>query len=65
MEYHWSTSAKKDDAEPTTNEDFLDDYVDMAPLNGDSYAINAVQVHTFLVNNVSGSDTAKAKIQGL
>ena len=46
-------------------EDFLDDYVAMAPLFGDSYAIDSVQVHAFLVNFVSGNDTAEAKIQGL
>jgi hypothetical protein len=55
----------KDGADPTPNEDFLDDYVAMAPLFGNSYAIDSVQVHTFLVNLVSGNDTAEAKIQGL
>jgi hypothetical protein len=29
------------------------------------YAIDSVQVHTFLTNFVSGNDTAKAKNQGL
>ncbi|KAI2492530.1 hypothetical protein MHU86_22012 [Fragilaria crotonensis] len=37
----------------------------MAPLDGDAYAIDTVQVHTFLVNFVAGNDTAEAKIQGL
>ena len=37
----------------------------MAPLEGNSFAIDTVQVHTFLVNFVSGNDTAEAKIQGL
>jgi hypothetical protein len=55
----------KDEAEITQHEDFLDDYVAMAPLEGDSYAIDTVQVHTFLVNFVSGNDTAEAKMQGL
>lgn len=41
------------------------DYVAMSPLVGDSYAIDTVRVHTFLVNFVSGNDTAEAKIQGL
>jgi hypothetical protein len=54
-----------DNPDPTPHEDFLDDYVAMAPLFGDSYAIDSVQVHTFLVNFVSGNDTAEAKIQGL
>jgi hypothetical protein len=56
---------EKDEPGMTTNEDFLDDYIDRAPLEGDSYAIDSVQVHTFLVNFVSGNDTAEAKIQGL
>ena len=36
-----------------------------APLEGNSYAIDTVQVHTFLLNFVTGNDTAEAKIQGL
>ena len=55
----------KDEADPTPHDDFLDDYVAMAPLSGDSFAIDTVQVHTFLVNFVAGNDTAEAKIQGL
>jgi hypothetical protein len=47
------------------NDDFLDDYVANAPLKGDSYAIDLVQVHTFLLSFVTGNDTAEAKIQGL
>jgi hypothetical protein len=56
---------EKDEADATPNEDFLDDYVAMAPLDGESYAIDTIQVHTILVNFVSGNDTAEAKIQGL
>ena len=57
---------ENDAAEPlVANDDFLDDYVANAPLEGDSYAIDTVQVHTFLLNFVSGNDTAEAKIQGL
>jgi hypothetical protein len=39
----------------------------MAPLDGDSYAIDTMQVHMFLVNFVSGNDAAAdaSKIQGL
>ena len=37
----------------------------MAPLAGDSFAIDTVKVHTFSVNFVAGNDTAEAKIQGL
>ena len=56
---------EKDEPDDTLNDDFLDDYIAMAPLNGDSYAIDTMQVHTFLANFVSGNDTAEAKIQGL
>jgi hypothetical protein len=56
---------EKYEADGTPNNDFLDDYVSMAPLEGKSYAIDTAPVHTFLVNFVSGYDTAEAKIQGL
>jgi len=57
---------EKDEADvDVVNEDFLDDYVASAPLEGNSYAIDTVQVHTFLLNFVTGNDTAEAKIQGL
>ena len=35
----------------------------MAPLTGETYVIDSAQVHTFIVNFVSGNETAKAKIQ--
>lgn len=47
------------------NEDFLDNYVASAPLEGNSYAIDTVQVHTLLLNFVTGIHAAEAKIQGL
>ena len=56
---------EKDEADETPNDDFLDDYVAMAPMNGGAYVIDTLQVHTFLLNFVSGNDTAEAKIQGL
>ena len=34
-------------------------------MEGNSYAIDTAQVHTFLLNFVTGNDTAEAKIQGL
>jgi hypothetical protein len=47
-----------------TNANFLDNYVTMAPLEGDSFAIDTAQLHTLLVNFIAGNDTAKAKING-
>jgi hypothetical protein len=35
----------------------------MAPLNGEAFAIDAADVHTFIVNFISGNETAEAKIQ--
>ena len=56
----------KDEADLiVASDDFLDDYVAAAPLTGNAYAIDSVQVHTFLLNFVTGNDTAEAKIQGL
>jgi hypothetical protein len=48
---------------PTPNVDFIDDYVNMAPLHGEAFAIDAVGVYTYLVNFVARNETAKAKIQ--
>jgi hypothetical protein len=48
---------------PTPNTDFLDDYVNMGPLNGEAFAIDAADVHTYLVNFVAGNETAEAKMQ--
>jgi len=49
--------------DPTPNPDFLDDYVNMAPLVGETFTIDAGEVHTIVVNLISGNETAKAKIQ--
>jgi hypothetical protein len=48
--------------DPTPNADFLDDYVNMAPLNGEAFAIDVADVHTYLVNFVAGNETAEAKM---
>jgi hypothetical protein len=56
----------KDEVDITVeNEDFLDNYVASAPLEGNLYAFGTVQEHTFKLNFVTGNDTAEAKIQGL
>ena len=49
------------------HDDFLDGYAAAVPLEGNSYAIDSVQVHNFLLLNfvTAGNDTAEAKIQGL
>jgi hypothetical protein len=47
------------------HDNFLDDHVATAKLDGGAYAIDTVQAHTFLVNFVLGNDLAEAKIQGL
>ena len=48
---------------PNPNGDFLDDYVYMAALDGEAFTIDAADVHTFIVNFISGNETAEAKIQ--
>ena len=54
---------EQDCPDPRPNADFLDDYVVMAPLTGEAYTINAATVHTFIVNFISGNETAESKIQ--
>lgn len=56
---------KLDEPHPTPNTDFLDDYVSMAPLAGEAFAIDSAEVHTFLVNLIAGNPTAETKLQTL
>ena len=48
--------------DPTPNPDFIDNYVAMAPLEGEAYVIDAQDVHTILVNLIAGNEDAEAKI---
>jgi hypothetical protein len=52
-----------DAEDPTPNADFLDDYVAMTPLVREAFTIDAADVPTFIVNFISGNNTAEAKIQ--
>ena len=49
--------------DPTPNIHFLDDYIAMAPLHGESFAIDSAQVHTFIVNFIAGNEVAESKIR--
>ena len=49
--------------DPTPHPDFLEMYIKMAPLQGDTYLINKAEVHTLIVNFIVGNETAEAKIQ--
>ena len=40
----------------------LDDYINRIPLDGDAFEVDAAEVHTYLVNFISGNQTAEAKI---
>ena len=44
------------------NASLLDDYINRAPLNGDAFDADVAEVHTYLVNFISGNQTAEAKI---
>lgn len=60
MVYDWKyVCHDKDAVDHTMNKDFLDDYFAMAPLCGEAYTIDSLQVNTFLVIFVSGNDTAE------
>ena len=50
--------------DPTPNNDFLDDYVMMAPIGtGEAYTIDAAEVHTLIVKFIAGNETAEIKIK--
>ena len=42
--------------------DFIDDYVNRAPLAGEAFNIDAAEVHTYLQSLINGNETAEAKI---
>jgi hypothetical protein len=46
----------------TPKEDFIDDYIDNAPLNGEAFTRDASEVHTYIVNFIAGNTTAESKI---
>jgi hypothetical protein len=54
----------RDNTEPTENvqDDFLENYISMCPLDGSAFKADASEVHTYLVNFIAGNDTAEAKI---
>ena len=52
-----------DTPDPTPNVNFLDDYVAMAPLNGESFVLDSSEVHTYITNFIAGNSTAESKIQ--
>ena len=49
--------------DPTPQPDFLDEYVNMAPLTGEAFVIDTATVHTLIVNLISGNTVAELKIQ--
>ena len=50
-------------ADPTPNQDFLDDYILNAPLNGGSFIIHANKVHTHLINLIAHNEEAEALVK--
>ena len=52
-----------DEAMPhNPNIDFLENYILQAPLYGDAFKMDASEVHTYLVNFMSGNETAEVKM---
>ena len=48
---------------PTTGcGDFIDEYLDKAPLTGQVYLTNAAEVHTYIIKFTSGNTVAEAKM---
>ena len=49
--------------DPTPRPNFIDEYVAMAPLVGDSFIADSKEVHTYLVKFLKNNPTAESKIQ--
>ena len=45
-----------------TNLDFIENYIHKTPLYGEAYMVDAAEVHTYLVNFMSGNNTAEVKM---
>jgi hypothetical protein len=48
---------------PVAYTDFIDEYIDKAPLEGTAFITDASEVHTYLVKFISENDTAESKVQ--
>ena len=49
---------------PDPHDDFIEDYVAMAPINqGEAFNIDTAEVHTLIVKFITGNDTAEMKIK--
>jgi hypothetical protein len=46
--------------DPTPNEDFLDDYIKNAPLDGEAFIIDSNEVHTHLINMIAHNNEAES-----
>jgi hypothetical protein len=44
------------------NDDFLDDYIQHAPLQGEAFTRDAAEVHTYIVSFIAGNTTAESKV---
>ena len=44
------------------NLDYLDNYINQAPLYGDAYSTDAAELHTYLINFMSNNHTAEVKM---
>ena len=54
---------ENDAPDPTPHLDVLDDYVAMAPLNGEAFVSDTKEVHTYLVKFITGNTQAESKMQ--
>ena len=53
----------QDAPDPTPRPDFLDEYVAMAELAGESFVSDANEVHTYIIKFIAGNANAESKLQ--
>ena len=54
-----------DQPDPTPHNEFLDEYVKMAPLTGEAFGIDSFEVRTYIMKYIAGNSNAEAAIQAL
>ena len=56
---------KNVEPEETPQVDFLEEYVQQAPLTGETFHIDSKEVRTYIVKYITGNEDAEAKVQSL
>ena len=54
---------ENEQSDPTPQSDYLDEYINNAPLQGNAFVSDAAQVHVYIVNMIAGNEEAESVIK--